>query len=54
VSWIQVQKENSISICEGIYTVKLSLFLFKSIELKDKVLKANTNLGTISLSEDAH
>jgi outer membrane receptor for ferrienterochelin and colicins len=45
--------EFNIDVNPGIYTVKIEFISFKSIELKDKVLKANTDLGTISLSEDA-
>ncbi|CAM3014840.1 TonB-dependent receptor domain-containing protein [Flavobacterium frigoris] len=45
--------EFNIDVNPGIYTVKIEFISFKSIELKDKALKANTDLGTISLSEDA-
>lgn len=43
----------NIAVSPGMYTIKIEFISFKSIELKDKVLKENTDLGTLALSEDA-
>ena len=43
----------NIAVSPGMYTIKIEFISFKSIELKDKVLKEDTDLGTIALSEDA-
>jgi outer membrane receptor for ferrienterochelin and colicins len=45
--------EFNIDINAGIYDIKLEFISFKSVVLKEKNLKENTNLGTISLAEDA-
>ncbi|MEZ7497763.1 outer membrane beta-barrel family protein [Flavobacterium sp. Arc3] len=45
--------EFNIDVNPGMYTIKIEFISFKSIELKDKALKASSDLGTIALSEDA-
>lgn len=45
--------EFNIDVNPGTYLIRIEFISFKSIELKDKVLKENTDLGTFSLSEDA-
>ena len=45
--------EFNIDVFPGMYTIKIEFISFKSIELKEKVLKESTNLGTLALTEDA-
>jgi outer membrane receptor protein involved in Fe transport len=45
--------EFSIEITPGIYDIKIEFISFKPIVLKDKSLTEKTNLGQISLEEDA-
>jgi len=42
-----------IEIVAGTYSVKFEFISFKSVELKQKSLQEDTNLGTIVLTEDA-
>ena len=37
----------------GIYDIKIEFISFKSIEIKQKSIQQNTNLGQIALDEDA-
>jgi outer membrane receptor protein involved in Fe transport len=46
--------EFDIEIQTGIYDIKVEFISFKVNEIKQKNLKSNTNLGTISLEEDAN
>ncbi|AIJ37705.1 carboxypeptidase-like regulatory domain-containing protein [Flavobacterium psychrophilum] len=43
----------SIEINPSIYDLKFEFISFKTIEIKEKLLKFNTNLGQISLEDDA-
>ncbi|WP_395047489.1 TonB-dependent receptor domain-containing protein [Flavobacterium sp.] len=45
--------EFSIEINSGTYDVKYEYISFKTIELKSQIFNSNTNLGTISLEDDA-
>ncbi|HEY4618663.1 MAG TPA: TonB-dependent receptor [Flavobacterium sp.] len=45
--------EFNIDVFPGMYTVKIEFISFKSITLNEQTLKENTNLGTVSLVEDA-
>ncbi len=45
--------EFTITIMPGNYDVKYEFISFKTIEIKDKTFTTNTNLGTISLEDDA-
>lgn len=46
--------EFDIEIKPGIYDIKIEFISFKLTEIKQKNLKASTNLGVISLEEDAN
>jgi outer membrane receptor protein involved in Fe transport len=46
--------EFDIEIQTGIYDIKVEFISFKVNEIEQKNLKSNTNLGTISLEEDAN
>ncbi|MCL6461907.1 MAG: TonB-dependent receptor [Flavobacterium micromati] len=46
--------EFDIEIQTGIYDIKVEFISFKVNEIKQKNFKSNTNLGTISLEEDAN
>ena len=43
----------SIEINPGVYDIKFEFISFKTIELKAKTLESNTNLGQVSLEDDA-
>lgn len=45
--------EFSFDINPGTYTIKIEFISFKPVEIKDKSITQNLNLGTISLAEDA-
>lgn len=45
--------EFDIDINPGVYDIKIEFISFKSTEIKQKSLQENTNLGQISLEEDA-
>jgi outer membrane receptor for ferrienterochelin and colicins len=45
--------EFTITIMPGTYDVKYEFISFKTIEIKDKTFTTDTNLGTISLEDDA-
>lgn len=44
--------EFSLDVIPGIYDIKIGFFSYKPIEIKQKSLQENTNLGTIKLTED--
>lgn len=45
--------EFQFDIVPGVYDIKIEFISFKPIEIKQKDIQANLNLGTITLSEDA-
>lgn len=45
--------EFNIDVFPGTYTIKIEFISFKSVTLKEQALKKSTDLGTISLLEDA-
>lgn len=45
--------EFDLDVVPGIYDIKVEFISFKSLEIKAKKISENTNLGTISLTEDA-
>jgi outer membrane receptor protein involved in Fe transport len=46
--------EFDIEVKAGVYDIKIEFISFKVNEIKQKNIKSNTNLGTISLEEDAN
>ncbi|MEN2398663.1 outer membrane beta-barrel family protein [Flavobacterium sp. MC2016-06] len=45
--------EFEIPVTPGIYDIKIEFISFKSIEIKQKSIQDDTNLGVVNLSEDA-
>lgn len=45
--------EFDVEVTPGIYTIKIEFISFKPTEIKERKLVENTNLGVISLDEDA-
>jgi outer membrane receptor protein involved in Fe transport len=45
--------EFNIDVAPGVYTIKIEFISFKPIEIKQRTLDKNVNLGTIALLEDA-
>ena len=45
--------EFSVDVVSGIYDITIEFISFKPTEIKSKNIESNTNLGTLSLTEDA-
>lgn len=45
--------EFDIEVNEGTYNIRVEFISFKTVEFKNRTLAANTNLGTVTLSDDS-
>ncbi|MGX7666635.1 TonB-dependent receptor domain-containing protein [Flavobacterium pedocola] len=45
--------EFSFEVPAGVYYIKIEFLGFKTVEIKDKAINTDTNLGTISVTEDS-